>query len=198
MEQNMILNLHLCTFKYKGFKRSFKGTILRSQSPVLKITFFFVVWRILRIIHYKEPFVQWVISRDFKGSSWNMLFLFYSNHIYLSEYKWQPLFIFSSGSQRRRSLSLPVLTLIFPALLPCLVRDSLCTALQTWNKPRECNAVRRYCVPPPPYRHCPPPPDHSPLFASIRWPGQAGLTSAGSILLAFHYWLYLYDCVCDK
>ncbi len=39
--------------------------------------------------------------------------------------------IFSSGSQRRRSLSLPVLTLIFPALLPCLVRDSLCTALQT-------------------------------------------------------------------
>ncbi len=29
------------------------------------------------------------------------------------------------------SLSLPVLTLIFPALLPCLVRDSLCTALQT-------------------------------------------------------------------
>ncbi len=38
---------------------------------------------------------------------------------------------FSSGSQRRRSLSLPVLTLIFPALLPCLVRDFLCTALQT-------------------------------------------------------------------
>ncbi len=38
---------------------------------------------------------------------------------------------FSSSSQRRRSLSLPVLTLIFPALLPCLVRDSLCTALQT-------------------------------------------------------------------
>ncbi len=32
------------------------------------------------------------------------------------------------------------------------------------------------------YRHCPPPPpDHSPLFASIRWPGQAGLTSAGSV-----------------
>ncbi len=30
-----------------------------------------------------------------------------------------------------------------------------------WNKPRECNAVRRSCVPPPPYRHyrhCPPPP----------------------------------------
>ncbi len=40
-------------------------------------------------------------------------------------------FLFSSGSQRRRSLSLPVLTLIFPALLPCLMRDSLCTALQT-------------------------------------------------------------------
>ncbi len=38
---------------------------------------------------------------------------------------------FLFGSQRRRSLSLPVLTLIFPALLPCLVRDSLCTALQT-------------------------------------------------------------------
>ncbi len=53
-----------------------------------------------------------------------------------------------------------------------------------WNLPRECNAVRRSCVPPPPYRHyrhCPPPPDHSPLFASIRWPGQAGLTSAGSV-----------------
>ncbi len=31
-------------------------------------------------------------------------------------------------------------------------------------------------LPPPP-----PPPDHSPLFASIRWPGQAGLTSAGSV-----------------
>ncbi len=38
---------------------------------------------------------------------------------------------FLFGSQRRWSLSLPVLTLIFPALLPCLVRDSLCTALQT-------------------------------------------------------------------
>ncbi len=25
------------------------------------------------------------------------------------------------------------------------------------------------------------PPDHSPLFAPIRWPGQAGLTSAGSV-----------------
>ncbi len=33
------------------------------------------------------------------------------------------------GSQRRRSLSLPVLTLIFPALLPCLVRDSLSALL---------------------------------------------------------------------
>ncbi len=42
-----------------------------------------------------------------------------------------PLELFLFGSQRRRSLSLPVLTLIFPALLPCLVRDSLCTALQT-------------------------------------------------------------------
>ncbi len=51
------------------------------------------------------------------------------------------------------------------------------------NLPWVCNAVRRSCVPPPPYRHyrhCPPP-DHSPLFASIRWPGQAGLTSAGSV-----------------
>ncbi len=51
------------------------------------------------------------------------------------------------------------------------------------NLPRVCNAVRRSCVPPPPYRHyrhCPPP-DHSPLFASIPWPGQAGLTSAGSV-----------------
>ncbi len=38
---------------------------------------------------------------------------------------------FFFGSQRRWSLSLLVLTLIFPALLPCLVRDSLCTALQT-------------------------------------------------------------------
>ncbi len=42
-----------------------------------------------------------------------------------------PRLNFLFGSQRRRSLSLPVLTLIFPALLPCLVRDSLCTALQT-------------------------------------------------------------------
>ncbi len=40
-------------------------------------------------------------------------------------------FLFLFGSQRRWSLSLLVLTLIFPALLPCLVRDSLCTALQT-------------------------------------------------------------------
>ncbi len=72
--------------------------------------------------------------------------------------------LFSSGSQRRWPLSLPVLTLIFPALLPCLVRDSLCTALQTKI-----------------LQTLPPPPDHSPLFASIRWPGQAGLTSAGSV-----------------
>ncbi len=52
-----------------------------------------------------------------------------------------------------------------------------------WNLPQESNAVRRSCIPPPPYRHyrhCPSP-DHSPLFASIRWPGQAGLTSAGSV-----------------
>ncbi len=53
--------------------------------------------------------------------------------IYCNTYGWSFIEtqIFSSGSQRRRSLSLPVLTLIFPALLPCLVRDSLCTALQT-------------------------------------------------------------------
>ncbi len=38
---------------------------------------------------------------------------------------------FLFGSQQRWSLSLLVLTLIFPALLPCLVRDSLWTALQT-------------------------------------------------------------------
>ncbi len=53
-----------------------------------------------------------------------------------------------------------------------------------WYKLRECNAVWHSCVPPPPYRHyrhCPPHPDHSPLFAWIRWPGQAGLTSAGSV-----------------
>ncbi len=97
--------------------------------------------------------------------------------------------LFSSGSQRRRSLSLPVLTLIFPALLPCLVRDSLCTALQTkiplqwpwqgccWNLPRECNAVRRSCVPPPPYRHyrhyrhCPPPPPPTIRLCSLRSAG---------------------------
>ncbi len=42
-----------------------------------------------------------------------------------------PTCLFLFGSQRRWSLSLLVLTLIFPALLPCLVRDSLCTALQT-------------------------------------------------------------------
>ncbi len=52
--------------------------------------------------------------------------------IYLSVYLSIYLSIYLLfGSQRRRSLSLPVLTLIFPALLPCLVRDSLCTALQT-------------------------------------------------------------------
>ncbi len=39
--------------------------------------------------------------------------------------------VFLFGSQRRWSLSLLVLTLIFPALLPCLVRVSFCTALQT-------------------------------------------------------------------
>ncbi len=40
-----------------------------------------------------------------------------------------------------------------------------------WNKPRECNAVRCSCVPPPPYRHyrhCPPPPPPRP-FASVRF-----------------------------
>ncbi len=109
------------------------------------------------------------------------------------------------GSQRRWSLSLPVLTLIFPALLPCLVRDSLCTALQTkilwinWSlnaidtietwvsgnltalTERSQPAIRwtrgrggESCV-------CPPPPRPFALFASIRWPGQVGLTSAGSV-----------------
>ncbi len=121
------------------------------------------------------------------------------------------------GSQRRRSL-------------PCLVRDSLCTALQTkilkwrpksnwtesslqklecllapktkqsylflaplqwpwqgccWNLPRECNAVRRSCVPPPPYRHyrhyrhCPPHPNPSTPrpFASVRFDPLAWPTS---------------------
>ncbi len=40
-----------------------------------------------------------------------------------------------------------------------------------WYKLRECNAVRRSCVPPPPYRHyrhCPPPPPPRP-FASVRF-----------------------------
>ncbi len=46
-------------------------------------------------------------------------------------FKAQQTRLFLFGSQRRWSLSLPILTLIFPALLPCLVRDSLCTALQT-------------------------------------------------------------------
>ncbi len=48
------------------------------------------------------------------------------------------------------------------------------------NLPRESNAVRHSCVPPPPYRHCPPPRP----FASVRFDPpacQAGLTSAGSV-----------------
>ncbi len=54
------------------------------------------------------------------------------------------------------------------------------------STPGVCNAVRRSCVPPPPYRHyrhCPPPPppDHLPLFASLRWPGQAVWPAAGSV-----------------
>ncbi len=55
-----------------------------------------------------------------------------------------------------------------------------------WNLPRECNSVRRSCVPPPPYRHyrhcCPPPPPRP--FASVRFDPpacRAGLTSAGSV-----------------
>ncbi len=66
----------------------------------------------------------------------------YTSHTITNELKLYSLIIvpplnlsnlkpFLFGSQRRWSLSLPVLTLIFPALLPCLVRDSLCTALQT-------------------------------------------------------------------
>ncbi len=35
----------------------------------------------------------------------------------------------------------------------------------------------------------PPPPDHSPLFASIRWPGQAGLTSTGSVAAGYFFLL---------
>ncbi len=38
-----------------------------------------------------------------------------------------------------------------------------------WNLPQESNAVRRSCIPPPPYRHyrhCPPPPRP---FASVRF-----------------------------
>ncbi len=52
---------------------------------------------------------------------------------FVAQLRWygSPGFLFLFGSQRRWSLSLLVLTLIFPALLPCLVRDSLCTALQT-------------------------------------------------------------------
>ncbi len=41
-----------------------------------------------------------------------------------------------------------------------------------WYKLRECNAVRRSCVPPPPYRHyrhCPPPPPPPRPFASVRF-----------------------------
>ncbi len=55
------------------------------------------------------------------------------NFTSLSAYSTKPnltdfSFALNGGS---RIFSLPVLTLIFPALLPCLVRDSLCTALQT-------------------------------------------------------------------
>ncbi len=55
------------------------------------------------------------------------------NFTSLSTYSTKPnltdfSFALNGGS---RIFSLPVLTLIFPALLPCLVRDSLCTALQT-------------------------------------------------------------------
>ncbi len=50
---------------------------------------------------------------------------------------------------------------------------------------RECNAVTLQTLQTlqtlPPQTTPPPPPDHSPLFASIRWPGQAGLISAGSV-----------------
>ncbi len=63
------------------------------------------------------------------GDKWNSVpYLVVEQLKNVPVYRLKP---FSSGSQRRRSLSLPVLTLIFPALLPCLVRDSLCTALQT-------------------------------------------------------------------
>ncbi len=52
-------------------------------------------------------------------------------HFHFLSFSETPNRDFLFGSQRRWSLSLPVLTLIFPALLPGLVRDSLCTALQT-------------------------------------------------------------------
>ncbi len=64
-----------------------------------------------------------------------------------------------------RIFSLPVLTLIFPALLPCLMRDSLCTALQTeriwiWlleSSPGE-QCSETLLLPPPPYTDIAPPP----------------------------------------
>ncbi len=76
-----------------------------------------------------------------------------------------------------RIFSLPVLTLIFPALLPCLVRDSLCTALQTerlwiWllesSQGEQCSET--LLLPPPPYTDIAPPPTtrlHSLWTASL-------------------------------
>ncbi len=74
------------------------------------------------VLHCTSQFKHWILFRR----SCDVIFF----------WVWMPqeliqLILFLFGSQRRWSLSLLVLTLIFPALLPCLVRDSLCTALQT-------------------------------------------------------------------
>ncbi len=53
-----------------------------------------------------------------------------------------------------------------------------------WYKLRECNSVRHSRVPPPPYRHyrhCPPPSTIRLCSLRSAWPGQAVLTSAGSV-----------------
>ncbi len=74
------------------------------------------------------------ISRMFFVSSLNSVSSSHVQHntyVFSLHIQFASFLFFSSGSQRRRSLSLPVLTLIFPALLPCLMRDTLCTALQT-------------------------------------------------------------------
>ncbi len=79
------------------------------------------------IFHFFLIIQEWKISHEFPRLSRTC-----GNPDMLSSDEGIALFFFSLfGSQRRWSLSLPILTLIFPDLLPCLVRDSLCTALQT-------------------------------------------------------------------